>query len=153
MTGVAGSFFKELALTMEVTLTCSFIVTWLGIPALHLMTGDAKLDPKKKKELKSEIGHEGERKGLNWLFWFFDKPWFAGGFCALLIISSVWLTGKVETGFLPKLDEGTIVLDYTSPSGTSPDETNALLLKMEKIVLAHFSRLVLYTAYIILYYL
>ncbi len=137
MTGVAGSFFKELALTMEITLTCSFLVTWLGIPALHLMTGDQKFNPEVKMELKSEIGHEGERKGLNWLFWFFDKPWFATGLCAFLLVSSVWLTGKIETGFLPKLDEGTIVLDYISPSGTATEETNALLLKMEKIILAH----------------
>lgn len=135
MSGVAGSFFKELALTMEITLTCSFFVTWLGIPALHLMTGDKKFTPKEEKELKSEVGHEGERKGLNWLFWFFDKPIFATVFCALLLVTSFWLTGKVETGFLPKLDEGTIVLDYRSPSGTATEETNTLLLKMEKIIL------------------
>lgn len=137
MTGVAGSFFKELALTMEITLTCSFFVTWLGIPALHLITGDKKFNPSEKKELKAEAGHEGERHGLQWLFWFFDKPWFAAGLCVFLLGSSVWLTGQIETGFLPKLDEGTIVLDYYSPSGTSLEETDALLQKVEKIILEH----------------
>lgn len=137
MSGVAGSFFKELALTMEITLTCSFFVTWLGIPALHLVTGDKKFTRSDKKGLKAETGHEGERNGLNWLFWTFDKPWFAALLCLFLIGSSVWLTGKIETGFLPKLDEGTIVLDYYSPSGTSLEETDALLQKVEKIILEH----------------
>jgi len=137
MTGVAGSFFKELSLTMGITLACSFLVTWLGIPALHLMIGDYKHRPKKNVQLITENGKEGERKSLQWLFWFFDKPWYAIGLCVFLIISSIWLTGKVETGFLPKLDEGTIVLDYYSPSGTSLEETDALLQKMEKIILEH----------------
>lgn len=137
MTGVAGTFFKELALTMEITLTCSFLITWLGIPALHLVTGDKKFTPKEKRELAYEAGHEGERKGLKWLFWTFDKPWFAAVLCVFLLGSSIWLTGRIETGFLPKLDEGTIVLDYYSPSGTSLEETDALLQKVEKIILDH----------------
>ena len=137
MTGVAGSFFKELSLTMGITLACSFLVTWLGIPALHLMIGDYKHRPKKNIQTIAEDGKEGERKGLRWLFWFFDKPWYAFGLSVFLILSSIWLTGKVETGFLPKLDEGTIVLDYYSPSGTSLEETDALLQKMEKIIMEH----------------
>ncbi len=39
MSGVAGSFFKELTLTMEITLICSFLATWIGLPALHLLFG------------------------------------------------------------------------------------------------------------------
>ena len=39
MSGVAGSFFKELTLTMEITLICSFISTWIGLPAFHLLFG------------------------------------------------------------------------------------------------------------------
>jgi multidrug efflux pump subunit AcrB len=39
MSGVAGSFFKELTLTIEITLVCSFVATWIGIPALHLLFG------------------------------------------------------------------------------------------------------------------
>jgi multidrug efflux pump subunit AcrB len=138
MTGVAGGFFKELSLTMVITLTCSFVVTWLGIPALHLMLGEKKEKESAKELIKEEKEKEGkERKKLQWLFWFFNKPWYAVGFCAFLLVSSAWLTGKVETGFLPKLDEGTIVCDYYSPSGTSLEETDALLQKMEKIIMEH----------------
>lgn len=138
MTGVAGAFFKELSLTMVITLACSFVVTWLGIPVLHILIGDKKEKETVRELVKEEKEKERkERESLNWLFWFFNKPWYAAGLCVFLIVSSVWLTGKVETGFLPQLDEGTIVCDYYSPSGTSLEETDALLRKMEKIIMEH----------------
>ena len=47
MSGLAGSFFKELSDTMQLTMAASFLVTWLLLPVLHLMTGYRKrLRPK-----------------------------------------------------------------------------------------------------------
>ncbi|HEY5592238.1 MAG TPA: efflux RND transporter permease subunit, partial [Paludibacter sp.] len=37
MSGVAGAYFKILTETMIITLICSFIVTWLGLPVIYLM--------------------------------------------------------------------------------------------------------------------
>ena len=48
-----------------------------------------------------------------------------------------WASGKIETGFLPELDEGTIVLDYISPAGTSLEETDAICKEIEKIIVVH----------------
>jgi len=138
MTGVAGAFFKELALTMEITLACSFFVTWLGIPVLHLLISDNKhSNPENNPITPLSSNDSGEKKGLKWLFWFFDKPYYALILCIFLIVSAIWLTRKVETGFLPKLDEGTIVLDYYSPPGTSLEETDRLLQEIEKIIMEH----------------
>ena len=44
---------------------------------------------------------------------------------------------QLPSGFLPDLDEGTIVLDYHSPAGTDIEETDRLCRQMEKIILAH----------------
>jgi Cu/Ag efflux pump CusA len=41
---------------------------------------------------------------------------------------------KLETGFLPEMDEGSIVLDYVSPPGTSLEETDKELKEVEKII-------------------
>src|SRR6202000_3508012 len=41
---------------------------------------------------------------------------------------------QLETGFLPEMDEGSIVLDYTSPPGTSLQETDRMLQEVEKII-------------------
>src|SRR5450759_2502617 len=134
MSGVAGSFFKELTLTMEITLICSFLATWIGWPALHLLLG---YKPHKKPAKLSMNGEKQEKQKLWWLIWFFSKPWFAVGFILLLILSSVVLINKLETGFLPELDEGTIVLDYIAPPGTTLDASDAILKEVDKVVLSH----------------
>ena len=132
MTGVAGSFFRELTLTMEITLVCSFFVTWLGLPALHLLFG---YKPHKKGSLFSKSGSAGEKPKLAWLLWFFDKPAYAIVFVVLLASSSLFLVGKQNTGFLPILDEVSIVLDYLSPPGTSLNASEAILREVDTIVI------------------
>ncbi|MFD2148629.1 efflux RND transporter permease subunit [Mucilaginibacter antarcticus] len=52
-----------------------------------------------------------------------------------LIAVIIIIPGKMETGFLPDMDEGSIVLDYTSPPGTSLDETDRMLREIEKIII------------------
>jgi cobalt-zinc-cadmium resistance protein CzcA len=134
MSGVAGSFFKELTLTMEITLICSFAATWIGLPALHLLFG---YKPHKKLLKTSEARHKQEKKKLWWLVWFFNKPMYALGFILLLVLSSILLINKLETGFLPELDEGSIVLDYIAPAGTTLDASDAILKEVDKVLLNH----------------
>ena len=134
MSGVAGSFFKELTLTMEITLVCSFVATWLGIPALHLLIGYRP----HKKTLKDHANPAmPEKPKLWWLIWFFKKPIYAIGFVVLLIATSILLINKLQTGFLPELDEGSIVLDYIAPTGTTLDASDAILREVDKVVLNH----------------
>jgi CzcA family heavy metal efflux pump len=134
MSGVAGSFFKELTLTIELTLVCSFVATWIGIPALHLLFG---YKPHQKKDIKNHTEANPERQKLWWLVWFFKKPWYAIGFVVLLIASSALLINNLQTGFLPELDEGSIVLDYIAPTGTTLEASDAILREVDKVVLNH----------------
>ncbi len=134
MSGVAGSFFKELTLTMEITLICSFVATWIGLPAFHLLFG---YKPHKKVNNTSVSENKIKKQKLWWLVWFFNKPWFAVGFIVLLVLSSIFLINKLETGFLPELDEGSIVLDYIAPSGTTLDASDAILREVDKVVISH----------------
>lgn len=136
MSGVAGSFFKELTLTIEITLVCSFVATWIGIPALHLLFG-YKSHEKKKVVENNHSDVTPERPKLWWLIWFFNKPWYAIGFIVLLITSTFLLINKLQTGFLPELDEGSIVLDYIAPSGTTLDASDEMLKEVDKVVLNH----------------
>src|SRR6476469_10664401 len=53
---------------------------------------------------------------------------------AALIISIILILPQLETGFLPEMDEGSIVLDYKSPPGTSLEETDRMLLQVEKTI-------------------
>jgi heavy metal efflux system protein len=134
MSGVAGSFFKELTLTMEITLVCSFFATWVGLPALHLLFG---YKPHKKALKGTDSDDKKEQPRLRWLVWFFNKPWYAFGIIIILIFSSGLLINRLKTGFLPELDEGSIVLDYIGPSGTTLEASDAILKEVDKVVLSH----------------
>lgn len=134
MSGVAGSFFKELTLTMEITLVCSFLVTWIGLPALHLLFG---YKPHKRFGFLTRKKVSGQGHSLGWLLWFFDKPVYALAFILLLGISAGLLINKLRTGFLPELYEGSIVLDNWTPPGTSLDAGDAILRNVDTIVMRH----------------
>jgi multidrug efflux pump subunit AcrB len=41
---------------------------------------------------------------------------------------------RLETGFLPEMDEGGYVIDYVTPAGTSLPETDAMLKRVEAIL-------------------
>ncbi len=131
MSGLAGSFFKELSDTMQITMITSFLVTWLLLPVFHLLVGY-------KASLKPH-GHNAETamNKLRWLTWFFKKPVIAVLFSITLGCCAWFASGKLETGFLPDLDEGSIVLDYFSPPGTALEETDRLCREMEKVILKH----------------
>lgn len=131
MSGLSGSFFRELADTMQITLVCSFLVTWLLLPVLHMIIGYKA--PKKAHHAQGEAGVHH----LRWLTWFFNKPYVALALVFGLCFSAWVALGRLETGFLPDLDEGTIVLDYYTPSGTSLEETDRMLREMEKIITAN----------------
>ncbi|MBS1624695.1 MAG: efflux RND transporter permease subunit [Bacteroidetes bacterium] len=131
MSGLAGSFFKELSNTMQFTLITSFLTTWLLLPVFHVLIGF--------KHPKKITDHSEEKKlqSLRWLTWFFNKPAIAAILVVVLIAAATVSFAKLDTGFLPDLDEGTIVLDYFMPPGTSLDETDRVLREAEKIIIAH----------------
>ncbi len=114
---------------MIIVLVASFLVTWLVLPVLHLAIG---YRPHKHKPEQKE-----KKEKLKWLTNLFYKPIFALIFIVILIIGAWLVSGKLETGFLPDLDEGTIVLDYYSPPGTSLQETVVMLRQVEKIIINH----------------
>ncbi len=130
MTGLAGSFFRILSDTMQLTMVVSFLATWLLLPVLHILIGyKPRLKPKAKKD---------GVKSISALAWFYNKPAFSVIFVLLLgMLAWFATTNKLQTGFLPELDEGSIVLDYYSPPGTNINETDRLCKEMEKVILAN----------------
>ena len=126
LSGLAGAYFKILANTMMITLICSFFVTWIGLPVIYLMLSG------KRKSVKTSTPHH-ERKSDKWISFFILRPVISFLFVAFLIGSIFFISSRLETGFLPEMDEGSIVLDYTSPPGTSLQETDRMLREVEKL--------------------
>lgn len=129
MSGVAGAYFKVMTDTMIITLICSFFVTWLGLPVIYLL-----LTKSAHKERDNAKHQPVQLKKQRWVSFFICRPVISFCLIALLILAIVLILPKLETGFLPTMDEGSIVLDYTSPPGTSLAETDRMLREAEKII-------------------
>ncbi|MEI7502615.1 MAG: efflux RND transporter permease subunit [Paludibacter sp.] len=125
LSGVAGAYFKILTNTMIITLVCSFLVTWIGLPVIYLLFS------KSKNTVKGLEPHVHNKNG-KWITYFIERPALSIIFIVLLMGSAAFISQRLETGFLPEMDEGSIVMDYTSPSGTSLQETNRILTEVEK---------------------
>lgn len=126
MSGIAGAYFKVLAFTMIIILVCSFIVTLFGLPVLYESL--AAYFPSKLKT----VHHTAQRK---WVDYFIHRPFYSFVFVLILVLGSVFVYPHLETGFLPEMDEGSIVLDFDSPPGTSLEETDRMLKEVDNIIL------------------
>ena len=127
MSGVAGSYFKVLTNTMIITLICSFFVTWIGLPVIYLLLSRKR---RKSKTMPAPVHVRNKR----WIAVLIHKPLVALLLVAGMILTIVIVLPRLKTGFLPEMDEGSIVLDYASPPGTSLDETDRMLRQAEKLI-------------------
>ena len=144
MSGVAGAYFKVLAFTMIITLTVSFLVTWLVLPALFLLFPYKIKDAAaiKKQEI---LIHKKQKEQGGWIRFFIKHSYISILFALVCAFIIYILPGKMPTGFLPEMDEGGIVLDFNSPPGTTLEETDRMLKDVDKIIqqqpeVANFSR-------------
>jgi len=131
MSGVAGAYFKVLTNTMIITLVCSFFVTWIGLPVIYLLLTIKKGTGSAEKKRKPHMVRQ-----QRWVSFFIHKPYISFIIIAGLAASIYLVLPKLQTGFLPEMDEGSIVLDYASPPGTSLQETDKILRQVEKIITA-----------------
>ncbi|PQJ81157.1 efflux RND transporter permease subunit [Polaribacter glomeratus] len=115
MTGVAGAYFKVMAFSMMIALSASFLVTWLLAPVLSILFTKNKT-----------IEHKQAAK-TKWIHNVLGKPFIGIVFLLLCVAILVVVPSKLPSGFLPEMDEGSIVLDYNSPPGTTLEETDNML--------------------------
>ncbi|MBC7745341.1 MAG: efflux RND transporter permease subunit, partial [Flavobacterium sp.] len=105
--------------------------TWIGLPVVYLLLT-------KNNVSKKVIGNKAKIqkvKDQRWVYFFIQKPLISMLAAIVLIVSIILILPRLETGFLPAMDEGSIVLDYNSPPGTSLEETDRMLREAEKIII------------------
>ena len=86
-----------------------------------------------------------ERVYVDALDWVFAHRRLALLVTLIAVLLGGFIYTRVETGFLPAMDEGGFVLDYKLPPGTSLQETNKVVSQIEQILnktpeVAAFSR-------------
>ena len=130
--GVAGGFFRALALTMVVSLLTSLVLAITLIPALAAFWLPAKTITPQSERIDWLVHViNGYQRMLASALKHTKKMLLA---CGLVLVLGVWLYGHLENEFLPFMDEGAFVLDYHTPWGTHLSETNRQLQIAENLL-------------------
>jgi CzcA family heavy metal efflux pump len=125
--GVVGEFFSALCLTLGISVLLSlvFALTIIPLLSLHFLTETAH---KARSESFIEPVNRAYEKMVRWSL---NHRRIVAGATVLMIGIGVALYFRLETGFLPEMDEGGYVLDYWTPPGTSLDQTDRMLKPVE----------------------
>src|SRR5712692_3698610 len=145
LTGIAGAFFKPLAVTMALSLVVSFILALISVPvAVELFSGKGRPRPEWQERLRQGwLRHGGLgvarrfSSGYRGVTRFFVQHPAPPLLLLVAMIGAAFiLYQRIATDFLPSMDEGSIVLDYWTPPGTSLTDTHQMLDQAEKVIMA-----------------
>jgi CzcA family heavy metal efflux pump len=135
VSGVTGSFFRALAVTMTAALLTSLVLALTWTPGLSLVL---------LGERRSHDAHQGHRAGKlmsrviqvhrQILDWSLSRPLWLGAACLLLVVGTWAGYRLLGSDLLPEMDEGGFILDYIMPAGSSLSETNRVLEHVERIL-------------------
>ncbi len=150
VTGVTGSFFRALAITMTVSLLSSLLLALTWTPTL------SQYFVRRKDTVVASAAPEGAHDAAALLVT--EESHLSGFFGRLvdfygrvmqsilrkpvaLVVSSVAIVGLsyacynfLGSDLLPEMDEGGFILDYYTPPGSSLAESNRILQHMEEII-------------------
>jgi len=135
VTGVTGSFFRALAITMTAALLTSLLLAVTWTPALSLVF-------LRERRAENDTNHDEHgrlmRKVLQWhergLGWSLNRPFMLLGLCAVLVVGTFLCYRALGSDLLPEMDEGGFILDYIMPAGSSLSETNRVLEHVDRIL-------------------
>ena len=150
ITGVTGTFFRALAVTMTSALITSFILALTWTPNL----GQFFIKRKDTAKIESNGAAEDEMHKLmqaeeasmtgfmgriiaayeRLLKIALEHRWWLAGFAAVLIVISYFSYKSLGSDLLPPMDEGGFVFDYIMPAGSSLEETNLVISRVEQMI-------------------
>ena len=153
ITGVTGTFFRALAVTMAVSLLTSLALALTWTPNLSQYfirkRSDKTREDNNNTESEAEsisrllAAEDAHQSGFfhkivsfheHWLRRALEKPiWLAGLSVGLIAVSYVCYHFS-GSDLLPEMDEGGFVLDYIMPAGSSLAETNRVISHVEQML-------------------
>ena len=140
VTGVTGSFFRALAVTMTVSLLTSLLLAVTFTPGLALLVlGQPPALAEGAAGLPAHEEH-GRVLGrvLQWhrraLDLSLTRPLALAVVCVLLVVGTWFCYRALGSDLLPGMDEGSFVLDYLTPVGASLTDSERMLQHIEAIL-------------------
>ncbi len=137
ITGVTGTFFRALAITVGTALLTSLALALTWTPTLsHFLlrrkSGTAHHEGEAPTGIMARV-HGAYGKALRFVLAY---PLALAAGSAVLIVASFFCYQALGSDLLPAMDEGGFILDYLMPAGSSLEDTNAVLMGVEKILKA-----------------
>ncbi len=151
MTGVTGSFFRALAITMSVALFTSLVLalSWTPILSQYFVRRKATVEvpaasseggPDMAALLAAEEAHLSGFFGRIVEFYgrtmqsVLKRPWLLTASSVVIVVLSAVCYNFLGSDLLPAMDEGGFILDYFTPPGSSLTESNRILQHIEQIM-------------------
>ncbi len=146
VTGVTGSFFRALAVTMTAALLTSLLLalTWTPALGLTLLRNRVEQSDASSADSSGNVATHHAETGrilgrvLHWheraLGWSLGRPLMLALLCVLLVAGTWFGYKQLGSDLLPAMDEGGFVLDYIMPAGSSLTETDRVLAHVDQIL-------------------
>ena len=150
ITGVTGSFFRALAVTMTVSLFASLLLALSWTPTLSqylvrrkvasIAGGESSSGDNAAALLAAEEAHLSGFFGRIIAFYarsmeaVLRRPLLLAASSVVIVILSFVCYKLLGSDLLPEMDEGGFILDYWTPPGSSLAESDRILQHMEGIV-------------------
>ena len=156
LSGVVGAFFKPLALTMALALVISLVIALVVVPVsvgvfhryrpapevpsqtrlkrIGRATGRNLAPIRERLDPMVERASRGYRRLVHV---FVERGSVSVAVVVALLVVAYVLYSRIGTDFLPAMDEGSIILDYWTPPGTSLTETDAMLREAERVIISN----------------
>jgi len=135
VSGVTGSFFRALAITMTAALLTSLVLALTWTPGLSLaLLGERSNAEERREDKTGRLMAAVIRVHRQLLDWSLAKPLWLGAACLLLVVGTWAGYQALGSDLLPEMDEGGFILDYIMPPGSSLAETNRVLEHVERIL-------------------
>jgi CzcA family heavy metal efflux pump len=140
ITGVTGTFFRALAMTVGTALLTSLALALTWTPTLsHYLLRRKRTDHAESADALGHVATSGfmarvMRAYVSTLRLVLARPLILAAGCVVLIGASYVCYTHLGSDLLPEMDEGGFILDYLMPAGSSLADTNEVLLGVEKIL-------------------
>lgn len=125
LSGVVGAFFAALAIALAAAVVLSLVIALTVIPMLSsVLLRPSRHDERERLAeryapvLRRSLAHRG----------------IVVGAAAALVVLGAIAALRVESGFIPEMDEGSFVLDFFTPIGTSLAESDRLTSQIDGVL-------------------
>ncbi|MDZ7820316.1 MAG: efflux RND transporter permease subunit [Candidatus Marinimicrobia bacterium] len=132
--GLTSLLFKELILTIGGIVVISLIVALTVTPMLTHYLVTSKGHARERRSIADRIIQNIDRHYRKSLKALLPLRWVVMSVFILLMLGSVYLFRQVGSEFLPKVDDGRVMIKAILPTGTSVARTDSLLSELETLV-------------------